>query len=280
MKKYILVFILIILPYCDSYSQTTKQDLYQKALEQYYASNFNEAIKFFSDYLAMDTQNWEVINYIGLSYLGLKNYPKAKENFSSVIALNKYYTKGYVNRANVYALEGNYSAAERDYRDAIKYDRGNLEIYYGLSLLYINSREYNKALIELNTLTSLDPKNSRAFMNKAIVNMLLDDTAKIFENVSESLYWDSNYLYQDLDKSLIFTISERFKYALSVMNESVSKNPNSYLINFNRGIIYYMMGNFSEAIKDFKKARKLYKGEDGKIPELIDKIIRISKFNS
>ncbi|MBK9331208.1 MAG: tetratricopeptide repeat protein [Ignavibacteria bacterium] len=279
MIKHILIFLLIIVPYCESYSQSTKQDIYQKALEQYYSSNFNDAIKFFNDYLVMDTQNWDVINYIGLSYLGLKNYPKAKENFSSVIALNKYYTKGYVNRANVYALEGNYSAAERDYRDAIKYERGNLDIYYGLSLLYINSREYNKALVELNTVTSLDPKNSRAFMNKAIVNMLIDDTAKIFENVSESLYWDSNYIFKDLDKSLIFTVSERFKYALSVFNDAVSQNPNSYLINFNRGIIYYMIGNFTDAIKDFEKAKKLYKGDDEKIHSLIDKIIRISKFN-
>ncbi|MBK8982621.1 MAG: tetratricopeptide repeat protein [Ignavibacteria bacterium] len=280
MKKYILIFILIIFPYCETYSQSTKQDIYQKALEQYYSSNFTEAIKYFNEYLAMDTQNWEVINFIGLSYLGLKNYPKAKENFSSVIALNKYYTKGYVNRANVYALEGNYSAAERDYNDAIKYERGNLDIYYGLSLLYISNREYDKALMELNTITSLDPKNSRAFMSKAIVNMLLDDTAKIFENVSESLYWDSNYIFQNLDKALIFTVSERFKHALNVFNEAVLKNPNSYLINFNRGIIYYMIGNFTEAIKDFEKAKKLYKGDDEKIPSLIDKIIRISKFNS
>ena len=117
-------------------------------------------------------------------------------------------------------------------------------------------------------------------MNTAIVNMLIGDTLRIFENVDEALYWDSSYLYTNINKSLIFTIADRFQYALQVLNNVISANPNSYLAYFNRGVVFYMMGNFAEAISNFNKSKALYKGGDQRIINLITKITRISEFNS
>lgn len=108
----------------------------------------------------------------------------------------------------------------------------------------------------------------------------MNDTMKIFENVDESLYWDSTYLYADLNRSLIFTISDRLKYAVETITQIINQNPKSYLSHFNRGIIYYMTGMYNDAIRDFELSQKFYEGNDMRIKNLMTKLIRISKFNS
>ncbi|MFZ1322413.1 MAG: tetratricopeptide repeat protein [Ignavibacteria bacterium] len=280
MKKIILLLFISLTSVINLYSQENPQTVYRNGIEKFFNSDFDLAITYFTDYIKTETQAYEAYNYRGLCYLAQKNYAKAKEDFSSAVHLNKSFSQGFVNRANIFALQGDYDAALRDYNNAILADRANLEIYYGLSLLYINSKEFNKALIELKTAAALAPKNARVYLNTAIVNMLIGDTLRIFENVDEALYWDSSYLYTNLNKSLIFTIADRFHYALQVLNSAVSANPNSYLVYFNRGVIFYMMGNFPDAISNFNRSKDLYKGGDQRIINLITKITRISKFNS
>jgi len=280
LKKILLLLIISISTLTNLYSQENPQSIYRNGIEKYYNSDFDEAIVYFTDYLKIETQAYEAFNYRGLCYLAQKNYQNAKNDFTSAVHLNKSFSQGYVNRANINALEGDYDAALRDYRDAEEVDRANLEIYYGLGLLFMNSKEFNKAEIELKKAAAIDPKNSRVYMNKAIVNMLLGDTLNIFENVDQSLYWDSTYLLADLNKSLIFTIADRFKNVVEILTEKISDYPNSYLAYFNRGVVYYMIGNYTNAIQDFERSKILYKGKDQRIINLIDKILRISKFNS
>lgn len=268
----IVLFFLINLP--QSKAQQTPEDILTKANEYFLQADFQNAIIFFTDFLKSYPQHFAALDNRGLSYLALKDYGRAIEDFSSAIRVNKSSSMSYVYRALAYEGKNNLPSAKKDYEDAMFYDVKNLEAYYGLNMLYVGNKEYERSLKLLEKATALDPKSSRSYFLKAITHTFKKDTAKIFENVAEGLSWDSTYYLKNTTKDLVFVKAEKYKSALSIFSQLISRDPNSYLAYFNRGMIYYMMGSNDKAESDLKKSKSLNKNPTELETTTTDKLIR------
>jgi tetratricopeptide (TPR) repeat protein len=97
---------------------------------------------------------------------------------------------------------------------------------------------------------------------------------KIFENVAEGLSWDSTYFLKYTSKDLVFVKADRYKSALNIFSQLISKDPKSYLAYFNRGMIYYMMGSSDNAVSDLKKSISLNKNPTDISTSTTEKLIR------
>ncbi|MBK6878711.1 MAG: tetratricopeptide repeat protein [Ignavibacteria bacterium] len=268
----LILFFLINLP--QAKAQQTPEDILTKANEYFLQGDFQNAIIFFTDFLKSYPQHFAALDNRGLSYLALKDYGRAIDDFSSAIRVNKSSSMSYVYRALAYQGKNNLPSAKKDYEDAMFYDVSNLEAYYGLNMLYVGNKEYERSLKLLEKATALDPKSSRSYFLKAITHTFKKDTAKIFENVAEGLSWDSTYYLKNTSKDLVFVKAERFKSALNIFSQLISKDPKSYLAYFNRGMIYYMMGSNDKAESDLKKSKSLNKNPTELETTTTDKLIR------
>ncbi len=272
--QFLIALLLTLMSLNESRAQQTPQDILTKANEYYLQADFQNAIPLFTDFLESYPQHFGALDNRGLCYLALKDYGRAIDDFSAAIRVNQSSSMSYVYRAAAYLGKNNTTSAKKDYEDAMFYDVNNLEAYYGLNMLFVGTREFQKSLKLLEKATALDPKSSRSYFLKAVTYTFLKDTAKIFENVAEGLSWDSTYFLKYTSKDLIYEKAERYKNGLNMFTDQINKEPNSYLSYFCRGMIYYMMGSYDKAESDLKKSLSLNKNPTDIFTSTSEKLIR------
>lgn len=280
-KAFVLLFLFLNSVSVNySYSQFSPAELYAKGLEKFYDGEFTESIKFFDDYIKVNTNDIRGFNYRGLSYLALKNYNKAIEDFTSMLTINTTYAPAFTNRGYAYLLQGNLSSSNSDFSNSIQYGPDFIEGYIGKSRTLVALGKFPDAIKALDRAKGVEPKNSRIYVNKAWTYYLLNDTNNFFDNVYTALYYDSNIVFTSFERDLIFLKVEVFKNALDVANESVQKYPDNYFFMFARGFIYYLMNNYKEATNDFKASVKLNKNKSDLYIQIMSIILRSIDRNS
>jgi len=123
-------------------------------------------------------------------------------------------------RAEAYSLLGENDKAINEYTQLIVKNPLNINALLGRAHFYKKSKQYNKAIYDLQTANSLDTN---------CINCKVE--------LSE-LYLDMN----------------NYRQAMDIANELILKNPQSEVAYNLRGEIYAMQNRNSEAIKDYNKA--------------------------
>ncbi|MEO8210782.1 MAG: tetratricopeptide repeat protein [bacterium] len=270
----ILSVILILFFITNVYSQTTPEQIFKEGLNAYYGARYQDAIKFFDEYIKSQPGDSKGYNYRGLSYQGMTNYSKALEDFTKVISISPSNTDGYLNRGNTYLLQQKFSQALTDFTDAIRFDTHNIDAYIGKSRVYYAQKKYSNAMTELNTASGVDPTNASVYITKAWVNILANDTAYVIGNVSKAMYYDSNIVFTNHKRELLNLKLKYYRNALEIANQRIQQNPNSYISYFSRGLIYFFMNNYEKAAEDLKKTKNLNNNNNSKLDLLIDQIFR------
>jgi tetratricopeptide (TPR) repeat protein len=210
----------------------------------------------------------------------MKNYPRSIEDFTNVISVAPNNSDGYLNRGNSYYFNNNIPAAMQDYGDALKYTPNMFEAYFGKSRVFIQLRKFDEALKAVIAAEGIVPTDARVYINKAYVRALLGDTVETFNNIEIALYNDSNIVFTDYRRDLMYVKIESYKQALATINLLIQQNPNSYFYYFLRGFTYYLINSFDKAKKDLETAVKLYRKDDAQFNNLINKINRSIERNS
>jgi len=263
MKIYkILILLFLFSNIQNSYSQFSPVELYTKGLQKFYEGNFDEAVKYFNDYIAVATNDIKGFNYRGLSNLALKNYPRAIEDFTSIITINNTNVEGYTNRGYAYLFQGNNSSAITDFSNAIQYGPADIEGYIGRCGANIALRKMPNALKDLTLGAGIDPKNPRIYINKAWISYLTRDTLGFVSNVNQALYYDSNIVFTSSERDLIFIKVEMYKNALAYINHNTESNNSSYFDYFARGFIYFLLNKYNDSKADINTSVKIYKNKN------------------
>ncbi|MDQ3019512.1 MAG: tetratricopeptide repeat protein [Bacteroidota bacterium] len=256
------------------YSQTTPDQIFKEGLNAYYGAKYQDAIKFFDEYIKSEPGDSKGYNYRGLSYQGMNNYSRALEDFTKVISVSPSNTDGYLHRGNTYLQQQKFSQALTDFTDAIRFDTHNINAYLGKSRVYTAQKKYSSAMTELNSASGIDPKNAGVYVIKAWVSILADDTTKIIDYISKAMYYDSNIVFTDHKRELLNLKFTYYKNALAIANQRIDQNPNSYILYFSRGLIYFFMNNYEKASADLKKSKNLNNNYNSELDKLIDQIFR------
>lgn len=281
MKKFYKTAIILFLMLSKvSFAQFTPQQLFDNGLEAFYDARYQDGINYFTEYTKSNNNDFRGYNYRGLCYQAMKNYPRAIEDFTRVISVTPNNSDGYLNRGNTYYFNNNNTAAMKDYQDALRLTPNEFEAYFGKARVLIQLRKFDEALKAVIAAGGIDPTNARVYVNKAFVRLQMLDTVDFFNNVETALYYDSNIVFTDTRRDLLFVKIETYKSAMSLVNMMIQQNPNSYMNYFARGFIYFLLNSFQKATEDFNTSRKLYRKDDAQFNNVIDKISRSIDRNS
>ena len=179
------------------------------------------------------TPGWEKDFEIGKSWFKKEEYDQAILFFTSSLISNPRHIKSLFFRglSNIYKNKKKYILyAVEDFTKIIKIYPSN-QSYVNRSAAYIYLKEYEKSIEDCNKVIKVDPKNKKAYFNRAISNTFLSryDEAK-----------------KDIEQDIKLN-----KY----------KEYFSYLI---KGIIERRTGEYKDSIKSFKKvlSYKVVEDED------------------
>ncbi len=157
---------------------------------------------------------------IAKMFLAFKNTKQAKKILLILIEKNDNSKVAHKMLAEIYELEGGIRRAIDEYVKIVDLDGEAYESYYKIAIL----------------LQELGNKDDSLDMLIKLVNKKPD------------------YLEASIALSDALCEKERYKEAISVMNESLKYYPNNFDIYYNMGMIYTMLNDFSSAKTCYEKA--------------------------
>ena len=203
-----------------------------------YNNNFNEAKrlhalgkikeaqKLYEKTVENKNDNYLVLSLLATTFLQLKDYDKAIENFTKSINLNPKYPESFNNRGIAYAEIQSYKLAIKDYDKALSLKQDYFDANLNKAVALKNISEFDESIKYLEICIKLQPYDSR-----------------IYNNLGN--------LYRNLKK---------YKTAKKHYSEALRLNQNFAEAYNNRGdLLQLHFKDFEKAIQDFDSAIKINK---------------------
>ncbi len=216
------------------------------------------------------------VNVLANSYLKMKNYPEAIKLFSEGIALNPDYKNAFQNRGTAYFNTKQYQKAIDDYNSYFKIYKDNINIYINRANAYFKLGQYPKAIDDYTAY--IESKANQAVISYDQAEI---DRGKAGEKNPKPylfyayLYRGKNYLQLDkLDKaeadfdsaltlrpgsiaeelSIGADLANRkyYKKSLKYFNKAVDDAPGNEEALKNRAIAYFQIGDYDSALRDYR----------------------------
>lgn len=194
-----------------------------------------------------------------------KKYNELKATIDKYLALEPKTAQNYIAAANTYKQLAMPYNALKYYKEAMKLDPTNSDIYYSLGLTYFELNSSQSAKSNLIKAINLDTQNTKAknllaFVNQKIITQTIN---RAFE-----LYEEKEYIQalEILDKgikdyeqnaqmyyyrALVYDAMQRNAAAIIDLQKAIEYDPGHYMA-------YYQLGNLYEKIRDERSALVAY----------------------
>ncbi|EFI41303.1 tetratricopeptide repeat protein [Peptoniphilus sp. oral taxon 386 str. F0131] len=161
----------------------------------------NAALRCFKKCIDIDSEDYISYNDIGCIYEEQKCYDMAKHYFECSLKINPNYFRALYNMGVVYKALGDNNVALEYYFKA-KNEEKNPYIYLNISAIYIELKDFNRAIEILNEGIEYNPESVNLFYNRACSKARLGDKEgalldlKRAVNINKEAY---NWAVNDLD---------------------------------------------------------------------------------
>ncbi len=231
----------------DAFQENFFEALKQKAIENYELAltALNKAEK-----VAKSPENTAVVYFeMGKNHAYLKEYVQAEENFNKVLKSQGDRLDVLEQLYELYYQQKEYEKSISLVKKLIPFDEDYRE---DLANLYTRTKQYDKALIELDELDDVWGESDIRNALRAQIYRVTGNTSGAIENLEQRI--DENPKNEREYLNLIFLYSEQgnkekaFEAAKSLLKNS----PKSQLVHLALYKFYLDEGNSSEAIKSMK----------------------------
>ena len=87
---FIGLIVVVFIRFNDAYAQESPEQIFRMGLGYLNKGSYEDAVNYFTQFLASYPENVRALNYRGLAYESLKNYTEALNDFSSAIQLSSH----------------------------------------------------------------------------------------------------------------------------------------------------------------------------------------------
>ena len=164
------------------YSQT-ESDKVKSGDQKLEASDYDGAIKDYSDAVALNPQNTYAVNNRCISYFYKKDFQNAIADFTKAIELNPQYVQSYKNRGDAYRMMKDYENAITDYKKAVEINPEYADAYGNMGLAYYRQGKLQDALKWF--LEAVDNYESNMPANKSLKANALKNIAFVYDDLNE-----------------------------------------------------------------------------------------------
>jgi len=147
--------------------------------------------------------------------------------------------------------------AEKDseyyYSKAVEIDPSYRQGYISRAKYYVEKKRLDEALADIEKAIQLDPEDENGYMVRGIIRHFSGQNESAIEDFSKASKNDALTIQALSYMSKCCNALEKYEDAVGYAELGLSKNPEFYNLNVNRGVAYYKMTKYNLAIEDFKK---------------------------
>ena len=200
--------------------------LFNEAKALHIKGEIKDAQDIYLQLLKKNPNNSNLLFLLGTTYVQQKNFQKGKEYLNVSIKINSNFPESYNSRGVIFAEEGEYQNAIKDYDKALSLKQDYFDANLNKAVALRNISEFNESIKYFEICIKLKPND-----------------AKIYNNLGN--------LCKDLKK---------YKTAKKYYTESIRLNKNNAEAYNNRGELLQLHFNeFEKAIQDFDNALNINK---------------------
>lgn len=273
MKLILLLTVFTIFYVSVSKAQVTGNNAYDNARRNYIAGNFDEAIKYYNEYLRSYTNDDKAFYERGMCYESLRRFDDALRDYSTAINLRPGYNKYYESRGYAYLKLSMPQNSLDDFNRAIQKDAFSSEGYWGRANAYVDLGKYDMALKDMNSALNIDPSNAMYLYIRAVLYTTIGDTTNFFRDLDllSNLYASS--FFSNYKSQYVVLILDNINTNVVNLTRLMLEYPQESFLYFRRGFNYYLLRNFTLAEEDFNSAIKYSQNVNSKLVTLSYKFI-------
>jgi tetratricopeptide (TPR) repeat protein len=195
-----------------------------------------------------NTDNPEVLNFLGLFALDDLDFTEAIKDFSKALLSDKTNALYHYNLGNAYFFNGWYKEATTSYLNAIKYDSENLDYRYALAYLYYDMKNFDKSKSEVDYILSLNENHYRTRTLEAVLKLESNDFLGAEQILLTNIKSGFEDAFTDLTLAKVYSELLVFDKAESLLNKVIEQNPQNLDYEIELAKIYIKEKKYKEAL--------------------------------
>ncbi len=205
-------------------------NIYEKqfdlAKQLHTSGRVKEAQKIYIKLLKIYKKNHLLLYFVGTTFLQLKKYDEAINNFEQSLKYNSFFPETYNNLGVALAEKKKYSLALNNYNKAINLKVDYVDAYLNRGISFIKLLKYDEAISDFNIVISKDPYNSKAYNSLGNAFTGLEKYDQAIASFEKAIKINGNYLEAISNKANVFETQQKFKDSLNLINKIYKKDPN------------------------------------------------------
>ncbi|MFW5874712.1 MAG: tetratricopeptide repeat protein [bacterium] len=251
----------------DSVSLNISGDKY------YQAGHIETAVAEFCRALALDPENVNVLNSLGVCHGVCDGFDRALECFDKAMQIDPGEVMAIYNAGYVHMCRNNYDKALDLFLEAIRIDGDLFEALFQTGRIYMETNRPEQAKKYLEKAVELNKESGAAFrfLGDCYTAIDRDTDAAAAYKTALKLRPDNAEALSAL--GLLYEIQERnADIALMFCSRAVEMFPENGLFRHRLGRIYYNRAMYDQALAEFETAQSCGHAESGEYAELIREI--------
>nr|XP_042707527.1 Bardet-Biedl syndrome 4 protein isoform X5 [Chrysemys picta bellii] len=257
---------------CSILNPQSADNLKQVARSLFLLGKHKAAIEVYNEAAKLNQKDWEICHNLGVCYMYLKHFNKAKDQLNDALQLNKH-DLTYMMLGKIHLLQGETDKAIEVYKKAVEFSPENTELLTTLGLLYLQLGVYQKAFEHLGNALTYDPTNYKAISclkranylapfdwkilyNLGLVHLTMQQYASAFHFLSAAVNFQPRMgeLYMLLAVAL--TNLEDVENAKRSYEQAVALDQCNPLVNLNYAVLLYNQGDKKGALCQYHEMEK------------------------
>lgn len=251
----------------------------EKALKLFKNKEWEKAIDAFSQILEKVSDNAELYNNLALSYYYIGEQEQAEKFFLKALGINHKLAEVYINLADLYFKQRNFSDAIDLLQTGTYELPENLIIKHYLARVYMEDARLDLAIDELDKILEEQPENYDAYYDLGRVYLELGNYDLAIENFENVLQYkkDTPWGYYYLAQS--YEANNEIDKAISNYLKAITVDETFYPAYKKAGILFLSRNDYDDAVEYFEDYIKLGVPEEEakNIKQTIERINKIKR---
>ena len=191
----------------------------------------------------------------GNAYADKGDYDRAIQDFDQTIRLEPDHVEPHFNRGIAALHKGDYDRAIQDFDQAIRLRPDFADAFSNRGVAYLHKGNYGRAIQDYDAALRLKPADAGTLNNRANAYLDQGDTNRAIADYDEAIRLKPDYARALSNRCWTKAFAGLpLQEALSDCEASVRLSPDSANALDFRGVVYFRMKRYDEAIADFNKA--------------------------
>ncbi len=185
----------------------------------------------------------------GLNKLSQGNYPAALKDFKQALRIDPNFIDAYICQSLVYYYQEDYQEAIASCNQVLQINPKNVDAYNNRGLTRCAMGEYKEAIADFNQILQIDPYHAKAFLNRGYSRLQLDDNWSAIEDFDQALRLDPTSA-----RAYLKQLADTLNHEPEAIHDANQQLIQGLLI---QGNLRYEAGDYQEAISVYTQILNL-----------------------